>query len=277
MSGRRQVAQVYGKPIYLITDVAFIPLSSRRDAEDAIAEAQASARKTQHNDSPLPELHVEATVDPECDASAPLEHDPFDEQKSSPVQATASSQLPWRNEQGIGADVIASKGLHGRLAGRWLSTQNWTMNHNGREGNSSSEDFGKSRPLDRRKSVCLGDVPLPESQKRLAPVELTPPMSAAGSDGLAEAISSSHPAVVLTTIVPKLLHTMYQLLTSNTLYFSYNYDITRTFDHNKDSLLRPFCRGDSEVQVSLDSSISIIGRPGLGRCAVVATSATPCS
>jgi hypothetical protein len=104
---RKRVAQIFGKPIYVVTDVALLPFSSQSEAEKAVVAAV-----HQHD----------ATADTEDDSSdaESMADDPHDVQSAADVQKTPSPTDDVRSKPdkdgttaatNIAEDVFSRRGL----------------------------------------------------------------------------------------------------------------------------------------------------------------------
>lgn len=126
ISDREQVAQIRGKPVYKITDVALIPLSSQADADKAIAATRDHLRR--RNKSPGGE---DEDTESEGDDDAPSVTDsvvgdlpPASNEVTDPVTGRKSSPS---QKTSVAEDVIQRKGVYGRFADKWFSRKGWSF------------------------------------------------------------------------------------------------------------------------------------------------------
>ncbi|CAD0047458.1 unnamed protein product [Aureobasidium pullulans] len=115
ISKREQIAQIRGKPIYVITDVALIPLASQAEAQHAIQQSKQALKSNKPESldtSDDEEDSTSTTADDEQDdnASVGSPDEPLNVPKGSVNKATT-----------VVADVIKNKGQYGRFAQRWFS------------------------------------------------------------------------------------------------------------------------------------------------------------
>lgn len=221
-----------GLPVYVVTEVAVTPCSSRQDAQDAIAKTAAALRarddlKAKGSD---PQQQQEATEGAGSSSTAAAS---ADEEEVAAVAAAVGDvggdgdgEVASETEGGgdvggevpavdaaarrssVAQDVIGRKGSYGRFAQRWFSRSGWAMDQKRTMGLSA--DGGKGQGKGKGKGVATA-VPtsfgIPE-----------------GADGNAAAVS----------LLPKLLRTSQILFgTSKTFYFAYDHDITRSMTNPK--------------------------------------------
>ena len=207
---RRQAAQIRGKPIYAISGVTLIPLSSFSEAKTVIETSHKALEPCQgtqggaaaDDDTSDEEIdHAE-----HADATAGAEDEP-----SSPINRKISTtSTTSKDGSSVVQDVIGKKGAYGRFAERWFSKKGWSVERRKSQGMSSDI----SRAIEAQEAAK-------ESPGETQGVE----KSTAGSteDGAGE--EDKAPSVV-SSLVPKLLRTTRLLLNSQSFYFSYDHDIT---------------------------------------------------
>lgn len=228
ISGRRQAAQIWGRPIYVITDVTFIPLSSQKDAEDAIAKAKKGLRNDKQNKAAEVPDDTLSADGADNDTLTSLEDTLLDDEQALDPEHPPSKPRQAVKEPGIAEDVMGRKGLYGRFADRWFSNRGWAVGQRRNQGLSSQDDLSRpdlphgSQPSSRNASPALvlqGDIARPEPGEHSTNLEglrvLHVDVEAKTKD-------------ITTTLLPKLLQTTKLLLLSKTFYFAYNYDITRS-------------------------------------------------
>ncbi|OAP65016.1 hypothetical protein AYL99_00988 [Fonsecaea erecta] len=206
---REQVAQIFGKPIYVITDVAILPLSSQKAASLAITtilESQASASST---------TDTETDVTDTEDSNTSLQDQ---EEPETPIEHTAPQQK-MSNPTSIARDVIANRGQYGRFASQWFSKQGWGG------GKDSGTTSGPSAKSDTSKTAT--------SSRPEAAVAVAANQPDTSSDVEAQEQSHSKDAEQLlsdtsiTEATPKVLRRTKMILTSGSYFFSYDFDLTR--------------------------------------------------
>ena len=234
---REQVALVRGYPIYVITDVALIPLSSQTDAEKAIIQAQASLKKSGQHGASSPdgdtsdddEAHVEAGQHEHEDQALPVSSGSSTKEGSS-----AAHPLGSASTSSVAEDVIGKKGQYGRFAERWFSRKGWTAEKRRMQG--MSVDGIEEPGMSSGQATALNDPPskstspgttLDGAKNIDQPSDPENPIIADKSD-----TSDISPVNVTNTLLPKLLRTTRMLLGSRSFYFSYELDITRRLGTN---------------------------------------------
>jgi SacI homology domain len=237
---REQVAQIFGKSIYVIKDVAILPLSSQQEAEKAIIQARASLRKAK----PPQES------DGASSASEESEHEGFDEHSvgdpsESQIPANESHQTPGRSTTttSVVQDVIERKGQYGRFASQWFSRRGWGLDNKRNEGMSTeivpkTDQAGTDSQSKTAESSSSEDVSVSTS-------EAVPQHTATG-----EATSGQRPAHdAAVQMLPKILRTTRLLFTSRSYYFSYDIDVTKRFGSSSASSLKSVSPESAEQQV----------------------------
>lgn len=184
---RRQVAQIFGHPIYVVTEVAVTPCTSKSDAEVSIRET--SLHLQQRPPHSLSQENESSDEDVEVPQSAVHEADdpPTDDGDSKSDSARSS----------VAEDVIRRRGSYGRFAQRWFSRSGWTLDQKRTLGMSNSQDLP---PVVQPASSLPEDA----SKEELAAAPL---------------VSSLLPKLLRT------LQLLFG--SSNSFYFSYDIDITR--------------------------------------------------
>ncbi|RPB06147.1 hypothetical protein L873DRAFT_1661251 [Choiromyces venosus 120613-1] len=217
ITNREQVATIRGRhPIYVITDVALIPLSSRKDAEAAIFKARARKSGVDKAESD------EATdTDIEEDDDTAVTNDDLQDQVN---QDSKSGNR--RRQSSIGEDVIGRKGVYGRFAEKWFSKRGWTVDRRRAEGLSSDEGIQEEEP-----KTATGDTASASDEEIIDTKKPeNRPAPSAAEDGEVEEDIEAVKEDLAHSLTPKLLHTTRILLASSrSFFFSYDWDITRTW------------------------------------------------
>ena len=228
ISGRQQVAQIWGKPIYVITEVAFIPLSSQSDADNAMVQAKTSSNKHSETDnagfSDTSDDEDHNVLDPHDNV---LENDD-PTRPTTPERALASSPgtplATHKRRSSVAEDVIEKKGQYGRFADRWFSKKGWSIEKRRMQGMSTA-DTSELLHDSQRDDTPAGE---PDAIKdaRSSPRGGAGAASLPGGPKSAEA-SSGAAGDVVGGLLPKLIKTTKMMFASRSFYFAYDYDITR--------------------------------------------------
>ncbi|THZ26524.1 hypothetical protein D6C91_02586 [Aureobasidium pullulans] len=226
ISKREQIAQIRGKPIYVITDVALIPLASQAEAQHAIQQAKQALKSNKPESldtSDDEEDSTSTTADDEQDdnASVGSPDEPLNVPKGSVNKATT-----------VVADVIKNKGQYGRFAQRWFSKGGWKSDGIRKQGMSASEDDLSLTPEQKKQA----EESLPDDKKdevESAPVNTQSQTSPEEehSDTKPEVVASGE--TTLTNLIPRILKTTKLYFTSRSFYFSYDYDISRSLSRQE--------------------------------------------
>ncbi|KAG0135304.1 phosphoinositide phosphatase SAC1 [Tuber indicum] len=212
ITDREQVATIRGRyPIYVVTGVALIPLSSRKDSEAAISKARAwksGAGEAESDEAP--------DTDIEEDDDTAIVDDELQDQVNPD-----SKSVNHRRQSSIGEDVIGRKGAYGRFAENWFSKRGWTVDRRRAEGLSSDEGIREEDPKAATEDTAsasdeeIKDTKRPENQQ----VE-------EDAEAMKEDVAHS--------LTPKLLRTTRILLASSrSFFFSYDWDITRAWGRDE--------------------------------------------
>ncbi|OTA70203.1 hypothetical protein K449DRAFT_320883 [Hypoxylon sp. EC38] len=207
ITGRQQVAQIRGFPVYVVTDVALTPCTSRNEAETAIANTAAKLQRVSAENF-VDDSDSESEVDA---APIPSSDDAEDPGALSDRETSGNNVPPEASGErsSIAEDVIKKRGSYGRFAQRWFSRKGWMMDQKRNLGMSSvgvdQTDSSPGKPKNGNTDKELGDTVV---QENVDP----PPAPSTGE-----------------SLMPKLLRFAHIWLgTSRSFFFSYDLDITRS-------------------------------------------------
>ncbi|KAI9172462.1 Phosphatidylinositide phosphatase SAC2 [Paramyrothecium foliicola] len=133
---RQQVAQIFGHPIYVVTEVAVTPCTAKADAEEAIRKTSLYLQQrpphslSQENESSDEDIEVPQTAVFEAE-------DPLTDDGDSKSDSARSS---------VAEDVIRRRGSYGRFAHRWFSRSGWTLDQKRTMGMSNSPELTAVEP-----------------------------------------------------------------------------------------------------------------------------------
>ncbi|KAM0136564.1 hypothetical protein ACHAO1_004495 [Botrytis cinerea] len=206
---REQVAQIQGKPIYVITEVALTPLSSKNEAEISIDSTKAGLLKSN--------IEGQHGLD---------ESDSEDDVVSDEVEDDTAVEAHKRTSS-VAEDVISKKGGYGRFAQKWFSKKGWAVDQKKNLG-MSAEPYSTVEQASKATDVPAtisgvtegkSDISIPDKGKEIEDIE-TP-----------ENISD-----IAESMLPKLLRTSQILFgASRSYYFSYDHDITRSLANKRNT------------------------------------------
>jgi len=220
ISRRQQVAQIRGKPVFVITEVAFIPLASQAEARAAILEARDAVQR--HHQARAIEAgesieYSDSSSEGDISTAGSCEFNnddlsfpaPPDLLSGSPeLLPGATCSGPRQRRTSIAEDVIGKRGLYGRFAEKWFSRRGWSVEKMRMQGMSTGEHV-------KEELLSNGDATTPN------------PMDAGryeGADGTTQSEDLDQ-----NTLLPKLLRTTKLLLgSSRSFFYSYEHDITQS-------------------------------------------------
>lgn len=243
ISRRQQVALIHGSPIYVITGVDLIPLSSQSDAAKAITQAKESSKQESVGD----EVDADEESGSSEDEGRRLEDRlSDDEQHNTPLGhgLQSDSHNPAASTS-VAQDVIGKQGQYGRFAERWFSRKGWRTDGRRAQGmsdeasaktkppvSSKGEDYANTTPRTQSGSSSVGEYES-DVEKQEETSEDTTALN------------------VTSTLLPKLLRTTKMILSSRSFFFSYDYDITRRVG------LQEGRRGDQPLHRAVDPMVSV--------------------
>ncbi|KAJ4410130.1 hypothetical protein N0V91_002139 [Didymella pomorum] len=221
--GREQVAQVRGKPIYKITDVALIPLASQSEADKAITSTREhlhrhnKGRGTGDNDA-----------DSESEDEAPSVTDSLvEEAPQSPTEVTdpvTGQRGPADRKSSVAEDVMQKKGVYGRFADKWFSRKGWSADSRRTQGLSSEEDLAaKNIPKNVDSTGPTEEAEASKSNK-LPSDEKTTPETVKPED-IPKALEGEKDATTM-ALLPRVLQTTKMYFSSGNFFYSYDYDLS---------------------------------------------------
>lgn len=224
------MAQIRGKPIYKITDVALIPLSSQAEAHKAITSAHEHA----HRHSARADGE-DSESDDEDDAASVT--DSLVEEgttATSEVKDPVTGQLgPAQPSTSVAEDVIQRKGVYGRFADKWFSKKGWSADSRRTQGLSSA-DVPKnvdSTPNDTEQPAKVKDIETLPSHDKDTPKEVNP-------EDIPKALEGQKDATTV-ALLPKILQTTRMYFSSGNFFFSYDYDLSHGIGNQQPSSSLP--------------------------------------
>lgn len=206
---REQVAQIHGKPIYVITEVTLTPLASRLEAESSITKTQAVFQRRAAGEHGMDESDTEGD---EGEFSTAVSDDVDDDEIPPSAADMASTSSGHQRTSSVAEDVMKKKGSYGRFAQKWFSRKGWAVDQR-RLGMTGSESSIASTGNETAKSETSAQDML--SSDLVKNNDTT--------------IRDQKVSDVAANLLPKLLRTTQILFgSSRSFFFSYDYDITRS-------------------------------------------------
>ncbi|ORY68705.1 SacI homology domain-containing protein [Pseudomassariella vexata] len=203
ITGRQEVAQVRGYPVYVVTDVALTPCTSQSEAEDAIRHTSIQLLRAASANNRIDE----ETEPDDVQSDRGSVSGEFTGQETK-----ADKPREDESRSSVAEDVIKLRGSYGRFAQRWFSHKGWVQD--------SKRNMGISEAAPKTQEGLPGAEDKKEEMenKALSKAVVTETASAA----VATAVSTGE------SLLPKLLRTAHIWFgSSKSFFFSYDVDITR--------------------------------------------------
>ncbi|KAF5580764.1 phosphatidylinositide phosphatase SAC2 [Fusarium subglutinans] len=185
---RQQVAQICGHPIYVVTEVALTPCTSKVSAEESIRRTSGHLSR-QAQDSENESDSSDEDVELPSRTSDEVEDAVVEDEDARPGSARSR----------VAEDVIRRRGSYGRFAQRWFSRSGWTLDQKRNMGLSNSS------------SVPENNAPATESS------------SEDTEEGL-DKVVTKEPELLPKLL--RTAHVLFG--SSRSFYFSYDVDLTRS-------------------------------------------------
>jgi hypothetical protein len=207
---RQQVAQIQGKPIYVITEVTLTPLTSQSEAESSITKTQAAIQRRAAGGHGMDESDTDGD---EEELSAAVSDDVDDEDVQPPAADAASTSSGHQRTSSVAEDVMTRKGGYGRFAQKWFSRKGWAVDQRRNLGMTVSESsIAAASGNDSAKTETAGQDIISSDVGKINDTSIR-------DDKVRD---------VAANLLPKLLRTTQILFgSSRSFFFSYDYDITR--------------------------------------------------
>ncbi|KAJ5711892.1 hypothetical protein N7488_006048 [Penicillium malachiteum] len=220
---RQQVAQIQGRPIYAVANVAIIPLASQSDATRAITQARKEASQDE------PNLDSDSDDDIPDNVADGADHE-IGSTPSWPSQAV-TYHTRGASVSSIAEDVIGKRVPFGRFAANWISRKNLGLPRPG----ALSQDVPEL-PFDDPLGLSAGDDATAEENKEVesgddsVPAEISASQKNSGNVSPKTEDDTRPGSSQAIELLPKLLKYTKLLFSSHNFFFSYDYDLTRSFD-----------------------------------------------
>ncbi|KAJ4360379.1 uncharacterized protein N0V89_000941 [Didymosphaeria variabile] len=222
---REQVAQIRGKPIYKITDVALIPLASQADADKAIVSAREHVQRHRKAQG-LGEDDYDSESDEE---DAPTVTDSLEEEPPAPPtevkDPVTGQEGPADRRTSVAEDVMQRKGVYGRFADKWFSKKGWKSDKRRTQGLSSTEDLRKAMPKNVESVPKDQEGPVNPSNADALPVEDENVPETVNPEEIPKALGGDKDRTTI-ALLPKILSTTKMYFASGNFFFSYDYDLS---------------------------------------------------
>ncbi|KAJ5948155.1 hypothetical protein N7466_001170 [Penicillium verhagenii] len=212
---RQQVAQIQGRPVYAVTNVAIIPMSSQADAARAITQAQ---KEVSQGDADL-------DSDSEDDITRHATDGADTEIGSLPTSPNQQATYHGRGASvsSIAEDVIGKRVPFGRFAANWLSRKNLGLSRPGVLGPDVPESPFNDAPGVESAGVDTKEEAEDEAVSAALPADQNDDTTPADKDDRPRSDQAAE-------LLPKLLKYTKLLFASHNFFFAYNYDLTRSYE-----------------------------------------------
>ncbi|WPH03542.1 SAC1-recessive suppressor of secretory defect [Acrodontium crateriforme] len=241
---RTQVALIYGKPVYEIKDVTLIPLSSQKEAKEAIDAAQRRIKRDSRVLAAGEETDESDIGEDSDNASVPdAEHGPTE--PSSPIAKDAAAleppgkdARPKSEDDGatVVKNVVQNRGRYGRFADRWFSTGGWAAEGRKRLGltrqQSLIDENEKKAAVAAASNDAVKDHSVQEQSKKgdemtkstydIDTAEAKEPERATSGD------EAPKPKDAIDSLTPRILRAARLYYSSSGFFFSYDHDLSRS-------------------------------------------------
>lgn len=200
----------------MVTEVALTPCSSYNDASESVAKTAVQLQVKTSGETA--EDDTDATADDTDIDAQSIKSDEVPTDDDEPIKKIRKASV-GSSSAGVVQDVMSRRGSYGRFAQRWFSKSGWQQESKRNMGLSQSEEAVNivDRGQDER-TEADPKAPAATVEDKSAPEAAGVPVKEAKEDGMAP------PA-----LLPKLLRTTQILFgSSQSYYFSYDYDITRS-------------------------------------------------
>ncbi|KAK4556743.1 hypothetical protein LTR86_006314 [Recurvomyces mirabilis] len=225
ITGRDQVAQIRGKPIYTVKDVTLIPLSSQIEAEKAVTEAQKSLKQGHPTGDHAEESDVED--DTHDDRSV------VDDQEPAPEAAALEPPKPGPLEKSTTfvKNVVQEKGNYGRFATKWFSRGGWNASGRKQQGMSEEDDLTKEQ-----EAQAAEILPNDDSAAKVNLEETTAPATEDDrQEKEADNKTETKKQSVLESLTPRILRSVKLYFSASGFFFSYEHDLSGTLMQRENS------------------------------------------
>jgi hypothetical protein len=235
------VAQIRGKPIYKITDVALIPLSSQADADMAIVSAREHVQRHRKAQG-LGEDGYDSDSD---DEDAPSVTDSLEEEPPAPPtelkDPVTGQRGPADRRTSVAEDVMQRKGVYGRFADKWFSKKGWETDKRRTHGMSSTEDLRKAMAKNVESIPRDEGGPVSPSKPDALPVQDDDVPEPVSPEEIPKALAGNKDNTT-SALLPKILRTAKMYFASGNFFYSYDYDLSHPIGQQQPSSSVPLSK-----------------------------------
>jgi hypothetical protein len=231
------VAQIRGKAVYAVRDVALIPLNSQLEADKVINNTLTSAQQQQNagtgTDTELSDGEEDAETSSIGGDDVPEDAAAVDPPKGVLAKSTTFTK-----------NVIRDRGRYGRFATKWFSKNGSNANVRRKQGLSSEESVTPSQPEQRLGEASQGTE-----------TEATDPESNKSESRAEQATNAGEPPKekrAIETLSRRIERTARLYFSSSGFYFSYDLDLSKRFSVHGTAI------SDSRFWKQFDPQVSLV-------------------
>ena len=217
------MAQILGKPIYVISDVALLPLSSKHEAEAAVSNVhQEREKRLANSEAGSDSSDGESILEPTTEGQSVIDAHSL----PSPSSEAPTDLNDGQDKPGIAEKVFARKLQYDNFASHWLSRRGWAV-----PGLRAATDIREPQTNTPAQAASpSSDTVQPSSETGMEPGGNRAPtieQESKESPDLGPDSSETPAQTAALALLPKLLRSTRLILGSRSFYFAYDYDITR--------------------------------------------------
>lgn len=226
---RQQVASIRGLPVYVITEVALTPCSSYNDASESVAKTATQLQnkiggETAGSDGDDTDTDIDIDAQSIKSDEVPTDDEELPSTSSDPKSISAARKTG--GGASVVQDVMSRRGSYGRFAQRWFSKGGWQQESKRNMGLSQSEE--SVNVVDKANTTSSATTGAEAKSDPKAPAALREDKSAPDAAGV-PVKDAKDEGMAPPALLPKLLRTTQILFgSSQSYFFSYDYDITRS-------------------------------------------------
>lgn len=214
------MAQIQGKPIYEVKDVALIPLTTKSEAQHVIDSQhkllkEANASPINHH---VDDLTDDSDLGDESEGSIDGDHDqPAEVQALEPPESSSVAQ-----RASVVKGIVQDRGKYGRFAERWFSKGGWTNNERRRQGMTGDET---GEELAKINTQSTPRETTDDNNKTLVREE---------TGSADRSLNTPTEPSSLQAFTPRIVRTARLYFSSSGFYFSYEHDLSSKLDQCDD-------------------------------------------
>ena len=231
------MAQIRGKTVYAVRDVALIPLSSQTEAQKILDNTLKSVEQTQNNSA---DSDTELS-DGEEDADTPSIGGDNAPEEAAAVEPSKGVLATGRS---FTKNVVQDRGRYGRFAKKWFSKNGSSANAQRKEGLSSDEGLTSSQPETKLDEVSQGT--------EIAPSDPESGKQDSRNDEATDAAEPRKEKSAIETLSRRIERTAKMYYSSSGFYFSYDIDLSKRFS------VHGATRSDSALWKQFDPQVSVV-------------------